>query len=224
MPNLRKARERAKLTQAQLAEKAGVGRTTIAKLEAGQATPQPETARRLAEALSMNALQLRFEPPPRDEAQLTPNRAVSGQSLSAGNGIVERHVDGSVQILLDSWIDEDVQVALFGRKRKHLTEPPKTGMFRSPGSAQNMLHLRELPTYAVAALADVDEPPEIHSVTVHGLVLCCYWIDSNVQHLYLLHVPWSLVLGIDSRDSYDLERERERLGRAAQEESDDLAE
>jgi transcriptional regulator with XRE-family HTH domain len=47
---IREARERAKLTQAELAARAGTSQPAIARYEAGQAIPRFDTARRLVEA------------------------------------------------------------------------------------------------------------------------------------------------------------------------------
>jgi transcriptional regulator with XRE-family HTH domain len=201
MPNLRTARVRAKLTQAQLAEKANVGRATISKLEAGRTTPQPETARRLAQALKINLLQLRFDSSLTGDGQPTTN----GKRISPSNGIVEQQADGRVRILLGPRMDKEVQVALFGLEPKHLNEAPEKGPSWRPGTAENMVHLRELPVHAMAVLGAVDAPPDIFAVTTQALVLACVWgdwlpeDDTYCQNVYLLHLPWSLVLCVDSQ-------------------------
>ncbi len=52
--NLREARRRAALTQGELAEKAGVGITTIVRIETGEITePRVSTLRKLAGALGI---------------------------------------------------------------------------------------------------------------------------------------------------------------------------
>ena len=48
---LRETRKRALLTQQQLADKSGVGITTIVRIERNQVEPQARTIRKLAEAL-----------------------------------------------------------------------------------------------------------------------------------------------------------------------------
>jgi transcriptional regulator with XRE-family HTH domain len=50
---LRDLRKRALLTQKQLADKSGVGVTTIIRIERNQVEPQGSTIRRLAEALEV---------------------------------------------------------------------------------------------------------------------------------------------------------------------------
>ena len=50
---LRELRDRASLSQEELAEKAGVSRATIADLEAGKRTAWPQTRRKIAEALGV---------------------------------------------------------------------------------------------------------------------------------------------------------------------------
>src|SRR5829696_627370 len=53
LPELRGLRERANLTQHELAERSRVGRTTIAGLESGRRNAQPKTVRKLADALGV---------------------------------------------------------------------------------------------------------------------------------------------------------------------------
>lgn len=55
---LREIRERGSLTQQELAKESGVGRATIASLEAGYRRAQPKTARRLAAALGVDPAEL----------------------------------------------------------------------------------------------------------------------------------------------------------------------
>ena len=52
-PLLRSLRERAALSQEDLAEKSGVSRATIADLEAGKRPARPSTRRKLADALGV---------------------------------------------------------------------------------------------------------------------------------------------------------------------------
>jgi transcriptional regulator with XRE-family HTH domain len=51
---LRDLRKRAMLTQPQLAEKSGVGVTTIVRIERNQVEPQGRTIRKLADALDVD--------------------------------------------------------------------------------------------------------------------------------------------------------------------------
>lgn len=55
---LRELRDRASLSQEELAEKAGVSRATIADLEAGKRTAWPKTRRKIAEALGVEPHEL----------------------------------------------------------------------------------------------------------------------------------------------------------------------
>jgi DNA-binding XRE family transcriptional regulator len=55
---LRELRDEASLSQEELAERAGVSRTTIADLELGKRTPHPKTRRKLAEALGVKPVEL----------------------------------------------------------------------------------------------------------------------------------------------------------------------
>jgi transcriptional regulator with XRE-family HTH domain len=63
LTRLRTLRERAALTQQELAERAGVSRSTVLRLESGQDEPFPRTARRLARALKVKTSDL-MEPLP----------------------------------------------------------------------------------------------------------------------------------------------------------------
>lgn len=56
--HLRDLRNRASLSQEELASRAGVSRATIADLELGKRKPQPKTRRKLAEALGVEPHQL----------------------------------------------------------------------------------------------------------------------------------------------------------------------
>jgi transcriptional regulator with XRE-family HTH domain len=58
LPGLRYERHAAGLTQEQLAEKSGVGRDTIQKLETGQRPARPATIKKLSEALGVDAHKL----------------------------------------------------------------------------------------------------------------------------------------------------------------------
>jgi DNA-binding XRE family transcriptional regulator len=56
--NLRDLRMRAAMTQIELAERAGVARTTIVRLEAGDPNASPTTLRKLARALRVKPTEL----------------------------------------------------------------------------------------------------------------------------------------------------------------------
>jgi len=58
LPHLRDQRLRQALTQADLAEQAGVARTTIIRLEAGKPNVLPSTLRKLAKALHVKPVEL----------------------------------------------------------------------------------------------------------------------------------------------------------------------
>jgi transcriptional regulator with XRE-family HTH domain len=53
LTRLKQVRQRKALTQQQLAEKAGVNRATVARLEGGSDAPSPTTVRKLADALGV---------------------------------------------------------------------------------------------------------------------------------------------------------------------------
>jgi transcriptional regulator with XRE-family HTH domain len=58
LPRLRWWRERRAMTQQELAEKAGITRAALSRIESGQAEPRPPTVRRLAAALRVEPDQL----------------------------------------------------------------------------------------------------------------------------------------------------------------------
>lgn len=69
---LREARERAKLTQEQLAHRSGVDQTTISRIEtSSDANPTFRTIDRLAKALGIARSRLRFSEPQPDESVTT---------------------------------------------------------------------------------------------------------------------------------------------------------
>jgi DNA-binding XRE family transcriptional regulator len=207
VPYLKQARERAKLTQQQLAEKANVGRSTIIKLESGEATPQQETARRLADALKLATHQLRFASESRIKGD---EPKVNGKSTVPRGSDFEVHPDGTVTIWLDLFMSKKVQLALFGKTWDHLSSPGALTTRRdgTRWTAQNMLHLRGLPNAALKRLAEADDAPVITAVTSHGLVLACeannvpdgFYEDS----VHLLYVPWSVVVAVDSGGSLNV--------------------
>lgn len=63
LPGLRAARELRYLTQGELAERSGVSRITISRLEVGSQSAHPSTARRLARALACNVSGLTGDAP-----------------------------------------------------------------------------------------------------------------------------------------------------------------
>jgi transcriptional regulator with XRE-family HTH domain len=58
LQRLRYLRERKALSQRELAERSGVNRVTIVRLETGAQEPHPRTTRRLAEALGVEPADL----------------------------------------------------------------------------------------------------------------------------------------------------------------------
>jgi transcriptional regulator with XRE-family HTH domain len=63
LPGLRRARELAALTQAELAERAGIHRVSLANLERGAVGALPKTVRALAQVLECSPASLMSEPP-----------------------------------------------------------------------------------------------------------------------------------------------------------------
>lgn len=83
MTGLRRARERASLTQEELAKRSGVGRATIAGLETGSRRARTGTVEKLAGAIGVNSIDLvepeRVSPANRPE----PLEAVAGGPFTA---------------------------------------------------------------------------------------------------------------------------------------------
>ena len=61
MATLRELRERAVLTQAELAQLAGVTPATVSDLEMGKRRPRPSTIRKLAKTLKVKASEIEFK-------------------------------------------------------------------------------------------------------------------------------------------------------------------
>ena len=61
LATLRELRERAVLTQAELARLAGVTPATVSDLEMGKRKPRPSTIRKLGKALKIRASDIEFE-------------------------------------------------------------------------------------------------------------------------------------------------------------------
>ena len=77
-PRLREWRERAALSQGELAARSGTSRATIADLEAGNRGAQPKTVRRLAEALEIEPEELYGEAYPKEVAPPVLQRSFNG--------------------------------------------------------------------------------------------------------------------------------------------------
>jgi transcriptional regulator with XRE-family HTH domain len=77
-PRLREWRERAALSQGELAERSGTSRATIADLEAGNRRGQPKTVRRLSEALGIEPEDLYGREYPKEEAPPSPQLTLNG--------------------------------------------------------------------------------------------------------------------------------------------------
>ena len=60
LATLREIRERAVLTQAELAKLAGVTSATVSDLETGKRKPRPSTVRKLAKALKVKPPEIEF--------------------------------------------------------------------------------------------------------------------------------------------------------------------
>lgn len=207
MSTLEKFRKRLNLTQEELAEKSGVGRSTIAKIEEGKAIPRPETLRRLCQVLGVNESRLRAftrsvdrkandAPLPRSETDDQAGRIEQG-------GIAQRLPDGTYRIFLDEYMPEQVQLAVFGASVPTLSVKPKVGLLRPTNGAFNSLHVRDLLDDVLHTLAvEAEDLPSLDEVTAHGVVLRSVWIDGNehevTEHCQLAFVPWSHVLGIST--------------------------
>ena len=78
LTRLKDVRQRKALTQQQLADRAGVNRVTIARIEGGKDEPFPTTVRKVADALGVEPEEL-LEP--------VPDRMANGPATGAANGV-----------------------------------------------------------------------------------------------------------------------------------------
>ena len=82
---LRRARERASLTQAELADRAGVSRQLVTSAEAGRHAPAVDAALRIARVLGQPVEALFGEAP-------APARSVLGEPLREGEAVVAAQI------------------------------------------------------------------------------------------------------------------------------------
>lgn len=75
--NIQIFRKQAELTQEELAERVGVARQTVVKWEAGESTPDLESAARLAEVLQVSLDDLANAP----EGEVTGDKALKGKHI-----------------------------------------------------------------------------------------------------------------------------------------------
>ena len=115
-PRLRELRERAALSQEDVAARAGVARATIADLEAGKRPARPSTIRKLAKGLDVEVTELYAEPespkipaPPSSQERLFDNgvleearRAEWDTAVGGARQLRERGRE-RMQDLLSSW-------------------------------------------------------------------------------------------------------------------------
>ena len=79
LPHLRSFRRRAVMSQEQLAERSGVARDTISKLETGQRKAYPSTIRKLAAGLEVEPRLLVGDEPSRTESAEEPSEKSEGE-------------------------------------------------------------------------------------------------------------------------------------------------
>lgn len=85
--NVKKCREKANLTQAELAEKVGIGTASVSRIERGEKRMKLETLRAVAEALDIS-VGLLFYQENKDELLLTLTKMLDGQSPEFIEGIL----------------------------------------------------------------------------------------------------------------------------------------
>jgi transcriptional regulator with XRE-family HTH domain len=211
---LEKARLRAKLTQAALAEIAGVARSTINKIEKGQA-PRADTVLRLEQALTSRLMATgRIELvlphkntslPPANGKSAAPSELAEGQSRDR----VARHLDdGTWELAVDafSWFessaDDERSNPLFWQSMREFAPPKKAGqLFRMPYlSVSALIHLTALSPNIAARLDDADETC-VHSATPQGLLIACNTFESGPDAPSwgsITLIPWSTILAISN--------------------------
>ncbi len=85
--NVKKYRENAKLTQAELAEKAGIGTASVSHIERGEKRMRLKTLRAFADALDIS-VELLFYQKNKDELRLTLTKMLDGQPPEFIKGIM----------------------------------------------------------------------------------------------------------------------------------------
>lgn len=85
--NVKKYREKANLTQAELAEKVGIGTASVSRTERGEKRMKMETLRAFADALGIS-VGLLFYQENRSELLLTLTKMLDGQSPEFIEGII----------------------------------------------------------------------------------------------------------------------------------------
>jgi transcriptional regulator with XRE-family HTH domain len=89
LSRLRFIRQRRALTQQQLAERAGINRVTVARLESGADSPKPTTVRKLADALRVGPDEL-MEPSPLSAAEPVRGNGGSSGGKAAVHALLRR--------------------------------------------------------------------------------------------------------------------------------------
>lgn len=159
LPRLKDVRRRRALTQQQLADRAGVNRVTIARIEGGKDAPFPTTVRKVAAALGVDPEEL-LEPVAATAANGPPSAPVNGMAaglpLDAPIMVVDEE---NVYRLLRSAPD---LVPLINEAAEQLSRYfPDAGlrlshMFDPEGEGEELI-LGALPYQGVATKQDVDE-------------------------------------------------------------------
>jgi predicted ATPase/DNA-binding XRE family transcriptional regulator len=127
---LREARRGESLTQAALAERAGLSTRAIEHLEAGRGLPYPHTALRLADALGLTG-------PERVEFELAARRPLRTLKARASEALAGRAILGNLPLSLTSFVGRDRELGEVARRLRDpaerlltLTGPGGTGKTR----------------------------------------------------------------------------------------------
>ncbi|GAB3998566.1 hypothetical protein GCM10029992_24730 [Glycomyces albus] len=96
--NLRPLRQRAMMTQEELARKAGVGTRTVRDIESGRVRPQPNTLRLLVAALGLDEVDQALLSGATDRGPLVPRELPRDPAVFAGR---ERHLDALLAAVAD---------------------------------------------------------------------------------------------------------------------------
>lgn len=122
-PRLREWRDRATLTQEELAEVSGVSRPTIAELERGGRGGQPSTIRKLARALGcepqdfygeeLTAPKAGAPQSERGSSEAPKNYQVTLHTTSEGKASIKRHISIRITHLVEQWAAQEIDDLTF---------------------------------------------------------------------------------------------------------------
>jgi len=152
--NLRELRERAALSQGELARMAGVTKNAVGQLERGEFNPRPATVRKLAEALGVQPMDLWEESADLGKSEApsaTPPRSSSSEKSESGPHSVEEKVVNALAYYITrraGAYEEDLE----DPHSPHFSDPTATALWGTKLTQENLMlcGLVKAVTYALA--------------------------------------------------------------------------